>query len=822
MWAWATSQDLTREVLRGGSNLRIQERSLDNGLNTILDRISDGFFALDTEWRFTRLNRQAAALAPRKPEALLGKSIWSAFPETVRTIVCTEFHRAVDQNVPVCFPYYSSCLERWYEVNAYPCPEGLTVFFHDTTGEYKALKAKECLERSVAFNAEISDALSKSDAPLDTILRECAEVVVRHADAAFARIWLVNETENMLELHASAGMYTHLDGPHSRVRVGTLKIGRIAATGQPHLTNNVQHDPFISDKEWARREGMISFAGYPLSLGGKVIGVIAMFARHALKEDLLDSFSCAATAIAQGIDRKRTEQAFRDSEETLRLAAEATELGTWDWDLTNNTLLLNARTRMIFGLPPHGEPSYELFLEMIHPDDRERVHKMIDRSLNPGSTGDYDVEYRVIRQDGILRWVREKGQVAFKGKYPDRVPVRFVGTVIDVTDAKKTEEELREANKAKDEFLATLSHELRTPLTAIYGWASLLHSGQLPPAKAMKAYEVIERNVKAQIQLVDDLLNISRIIIGKVKLAPKWLDPMMVIDAAAESIRPAALEKGISVNVQANGPDLIFADPDRLQQVIYNLLTNALKFTGAGGEIRIDFGRVGDRFRINMRDTGEGISPEFLPFVFDRFRQADASTTRKHGGLGLGLNIVRHITEMHGGKVFAESEGKGRGTTMTIELPIPELRPVETDQKTTEPESLHGLTVMVVDDEQDTRCMLGEAVQHYGGSVILASSAAEALSQLNRQKPDVLISDVAMPDMDGYQLMQAIRSELPAELHDIPAVALSAFAGAADRKRSLQAGYRAHVSKPVAVQDLVSILAGLANGKHHDSTVSSD
>lgn len=802
--------------------MSIQEPGVDSGLNTILDRISDGFFALDSQWRFTQLNRKAAALAPRRPEALIGKSIWRAFPQTVGSIVCIEFHRAVEQDIPVSFSYYSSCIERWYEVNAYPCPEGLTVFFHDATDEHKAVEARESVQRAFAFRAEVSNALSKSDAPLDTILQGCAEAVVRHADAAFARIWLVNEAENMLELHASAGMYTHLDGPHSRVPVGSSKIGHIAATGQPHLTNNVQVDPFISDKEWARREGIISFAGHPLLLGGKGIGVMAMFARHRLKEDLLDSFSCVATAITQGIERKRTEQAFRDSEETLRLAAEATELGTWDWDLTTNVLLLNARTRLIFGLPPHGDPSYELFLEMIHPDDRERVNKTIDRSLNPASTGDYDIEYRVVRQDGTMRWVKEKGIVTFKGKYPDRIPIRFVGTVIDITDAKKTEEELREANKAKDEFLATLSHELRTPLTAIYGWATLLHAGKLDPAKAMKAYEVIERNVKAQIQLVDDLLNVSRIIVGKVKLAPKWLDPILIIDAAVESIRPAAVTKGINVHTQPNGPDLIFADPDRLQQVIYNLLTNALKFTGSGGEIKVDFGRSGDRFQIKVCDTGEGIGPEFLPFVFDRFRQADASTTRKHGGLGLGLNIVRHITEMHGGRAFAHSEGKGKGTTMTVELPLPELRPVQTDQKKSEPEFLHGVTVMVVEDEQDTRCMLGEAVEHYGASVILAASGAEALAQLNHQKPDVLISDVAMPDMDGYQLMQVIRSELPPELQDIPAVALSAFAGADDRKKSLQAGYRAHVSKPVAVQDLVSILAALANGKLRGKRMSSD
>jgi CheY-like chemotaxis protein/anti-sigma regulatory factor (Ser/Thr protein kinase) len=278
------------------------------------------------------------------------------------------------------------------------------------------------------------------------------------------------------------------------------------------------------------------------------------------------------------------------------------------------------------------------------------------------------------------------------------------------------------------------------------------------------------------------------------------------------------MAKGINVRTQADGPGQIFADPDRLQQVIYNLLTNALKFTDKGGEVSIDFGRTGDKFGIRVRDNGEGIGPEFLPFVFDRFRQADSSTARKHGGLGLGLNIVRTITEMHGGTVTAQSEGKGKGTTVTVELPLPAIPQVETNPLDGKSEFLDGLCILVVEDEQDTRRILCEAVQLHGASVILASSAAEALAQLTRRKPDVLVSDVAIPDMDGYQLIDAIRAELPADSKDIPAVALSS--SAEDKGKSLEAGYRALLSKPVAINDLVSILAGLANCKHQGAQVS--
>jgi PAS domain S-box-containing protein len=673
----ANSQDLTRRKDHDRAHMiGIARSGLKDGLDTILDRISDGFFSLDTEWHFTRMNRRATALAPHKPDALIGKSIWKTFPQTVGSVVWTEFHRAVDDNIHVCFTYFCPCLGRSYEVNAYPSNEGLSVYFRDITDQYNAVETREGLERAVAFRCDVSNALCKTDASLDTILQKCVEAVVRHTEEAFARIWLI-KADNVLELRASAGIDMQHNGPQSWIPVDDLTIKRIVATAQAHITNNIQVDPFIADKECTTRNRMISFAGYPLPLGNKVIGVMAIVARHRLKKDLLDNLAYVASAITQGVERKRTEQALRDSEETLRLAVEATELGTWDWDFTTKTLLLNARTRMIFGLHPTTAASLDLFLEMVHPDDRECVHNMIKQALNPAGTGDFETSYRVVRKDGIVKWVREKGKVTFKGT----IPIRFIGTVVDITDSKIAEEELRNANRAKDEFLATLSHELRTPLTAIYGWATLLRGRQLSHEKVMNAYEVIERNAKAQLQLVDDLLNVSRITLGKVKIAPRWFEPTTAINAAVESIRPAAAAKGINLRTQADGAGQIFADPERLQQVIYNLLTNSLKFTEKGGDISVDFVRTGDKFDIRVRDTGEGIDPEFLPFVFDRFKQADSSTTRKYGGLGLGLNIVRTITEMHGGKVGAHSEGKGKGTTMTVELPVPVFRQVEADQK---------------------------------------------------------------------------------------------------------------------------------------------
>jgi PAS domain S-box-containing protein len=374
--------------------------------------------------------------------------------------------------------------------------------------------------------------------------------------------------------------------------------------------------------------------------------------------------------------------------------------------------------------------------------------------------------------------------------------------------------ELERASRMKDQFLAVLSHELRTPLTSIYGWLSMLRAGKVEQPDMMKALQVIERNVRAQTQLVDDLLNVSRVVTGNLKIAPQWIDPVSVVNAAVDSILPAAMAKNINISVEAADSERIYADPDRLQQVVWNLLTNAVKFTGKGGEVKVEVARVASKIQISVSDTGQGIAPEFLPYVFDRFSQADASTTRKTGGLGLGLSIVRHIVELHGGAVIAHSEGLGRGTTIIIQIPIPAIRRREDSEP---PEahatSLEGLKVMIVEDEDDTREMLEQALQSYGASVLVAASAAEALQQIAGKEPDVLISDIGLPNMDGYELLLKIRSEMPEKLRNIPAVALTAFATAEHKEKSKLAGYQAHISKPVAVPDLISVLARVAKNK---------
>jgi PAS domain S-box-containing protein len=380
-----------------------------------------------------------------------------------------------------------------------------------------------------------------------------------------------------------------------------------------------------------------------------------------------------------------------------------------------------------------------------------------------------------------------------------------------------------ESGRLKEEFLATISHELRTPLNAILGWSRMLRGGQLGEADAAKALDTIERNARTQAQLIDDLLDVSRIIAGKLRMDVRPVDPNAFIEAAIEAIRPAAEAKGVRVQkIMDTGVVSVPGDPTRLQQVVWNLLSNAIKFTPRGGHVQVRMERVNSHLEIVITDSGQGIPPEFLPHVFDRFRQADQRTTRHHGGLGLGLAIVRHLVELHGGSVKAESPGADCGSTFTVVLPVVPLYQVDASGGRVHPtareplpapeytDHLDGLKILVVDDERDTRELLKTSLSECGAQVTVAGSTAEAFEAIAASVPDVLISDIGMPDEDGYCLIRRLRS-LPQESGGkVPAIALTAYARVEDRLQALRAGYQMHVPKPVELAELVAVVASLA------------
>jgi hypothetical protein len=373
------------------------------------------------------------------------------------------------------------------------------------------------------------------------------------------------------------------------------------------------------------------------------------------------------------------------------------------------------------------------------------------------------------------------------------------------------------ANRAKDEFLSTLSHELRTPLTAILGWAHILRAGTPEPAAIARGLAIIERNARTQARLIEDILDISGIVNGKLRLALGLVDPAAIVRAAVDAVRPAAEARAVRIEVEIDDAiGRLSADPDRLQQIAWNLLSNAVKFTPKGGAIEVRLDRQSDDARLRIIDSGAGIEAGFLPHVFERFRQADASDTRSHGGLGLGLALVKHLVEMHGGSVAASSAGSGRGATFTVTLPISRRTEEESASiLVTAPTSggsvrLDGIRVLVVDDEPDAREMIAMILEEQGATVEVAASAVEALRAAERARPDVLISDIGMPDQDGYALLKNLRAQNGGREALIPALALTAYAGAHDAKMAGMAGFQRHLGKPVVPARLINAVAWLA------------
>ena len=451
----------------------------------------------------------------------------------------------------------------------------------------------------------------------------------------------------------------------------------------------------------------------------------------------------------------------------------------------------------------------------IHSDDLDRASAAWEHSLATGEP--YDEEYRVRRgSDGSYRWFMARA-MPIRG---DRDQItRWFGTCTDVDEQRRLGEardallaseraaraQIERAMRHRDEFVATLAHELRTPLNAILGWTQMLRRPTNADVLA-RGLEVIERNTRAQAQVISDLLDIGHITSGKIRLAREAVNMLGIVRAAVSIVRPAAEAKGVSVDATSEPRAIVRGDAARLQQVTWNLLSNAVKFTPPGGTITVVAQRVDDRVELRVTDSGEGITPEFLPFLFDRYRQADGSATRSHGGLGLGLSIAKHLVELHGGTIDAFSEGPGRGATFLVRLPPAELEDRTGASRHTDV-SLAGAHVLVVEDQPDGRELVSRIITERGGRVSTAVSAAEAIAQFTAEPPDLVISDIAMPGMNGYELLTRLRAL--EEGRRVPAIALTPYTRAEDRTRSLLAGYQGHVPKPVDPAELLATVASL-------------
>ncbi|MEA5625912.1 PAS domain-containing protein [Nostoc sp. UHCC 0251] len=528
-------------------------------------------------------------------------------------------------------------------------------------------------------------------------------------------------------------------------------------------------------------------------------------------------------------ERKKTELLLQESEARLKLAYKATRSGVWDWDITRNSAHVSEEYCNLFGLDPTTEEvSFELWLSLVYPDDRTSANEIVSRTIQQQQEY-YETDYRILHPNGI-RWLAARAKVFYDAAGN---AVRMLGNVQDINDRKQAEierdrlfqleqaarTEAERANRIKDEFLAVLSHELRSPLNPILGWTKLLQTRKFSETKTAEALATIERNAKLQTQLIDDLLDVAKILRGKLSIDASPVNLAFVIESAIDTVRTAAVAKSILLHPVLPNIGQVSGDSNRLQQIVWNLLSNAIKFTPKGGRVEIRLQQLDNQAEIIVSDTGKGINPEFLPYIFESFRQEDVSVTRKYGGLGLGLAIVRQLVEAHGGTITADSAGVGFGATFTVQLPLLNVEPEikQTDKLPQPALELTGIKVLTVDDDADARELLTVLLTEYGATVLTVASAAEVLVNLESFQPDVLVSDIGMPEVDGYSLIQQIRALTAQKGGEIPAIALTAYARIEDSQRAITSGYQRHVTKPLDPEELVQAVVALAHSKlnHH-------
>jgi PAS domain S-box-containing protein len=540
--------------------------------------------------------------------------------------------------------------------------------------------------------------------------------------------------------------------------------------------------------------------------------------------------------------RRRADEALRKESDWLRVTLSSIGDAVITTDVEGRVTFMNRVAEALTGWTQDeamGRSLPDIF-QILNEESRQPVENPALRTLSAGATVGLANHTILVAKDGSECPIDDSA-----------APIRneqgeVVGTVLvfrDISERKRMElereqllaaaqaaqKEAEQANRLKDEFLATASHELRTPLTAVVGWSRLLRTGKLDAENSERALESIERNATLQTKLIDDILDVSRIITGKLTLDRRPLEIAHVVSDAVNTVRPAADAKNIAIETSFDAEaEPVLGDANRLQQVLWNLLSNAVKFTPKNGRIEVALQRVNSEVQVSVGDSGEGISSEFLPYVFDRFSQGDGKSTRSHTGLGLGLAIVRQLVELHGGTVKAHSDGPGRGATFKLRLPVLSINLVPgsksalsdstlTGARVTDGLSiecsprLDGVRVLVVDDDSDTRQMLKAVLSECHADVITAASVAEAIKEIEQRKPDVLVSDLGMPEHDGYELIKQVRKTESADnAARVPALALTAYAKAEDRVRALAGGYQVHLAKPVEPAEFVLVVANLA------------
>jgi signal transduction histidine kinase len=700
---------------------------------------------------------------------------------------------------------------------------------------------------------------------LDFVLETVVDTLISDFDGVLTRVWIHDPDTATLTLKAEAGSPNR----YSRGRIVAVddrerRVAKVARSRKPLIQNDLSRDPAI-DFEWRKREQVAALAGFPLQFGNELLGVMMHFSREPLTDEtieLLATFAALLTTSLNDVALFEREQSARAaaevSESRYRFVAEASRVlsGSLNYHVTlDRAAHLAVPTMADWCLVHLVQNDHGLALVSLAGEDATAttgLRQLLERfPLKPTAlhgpanvTRTGESEMALVRDEWLVAAAEAPEHLAamraldltsymcvpLPGRGRTLGAISFIsagsrrvygpGDLLlaeDIARRMATAIEnallythVQEASRSKDEFLATVSHELRTPLTSVLGWSRLLRTGALDQRMTARAVEAIERNARLQAQLIGDLLDVSRIISGKMRVDLRSLDPLAVAESALDVVRPTAEAKGVAISRHVSETGPILGDPDRLQQVLWNLLSNAIKFTPPGGRVELRIEPAEPGVRIVVSDSGRGVRPEFLPHIFERFRQQDSTSTRAHGGLGLGLAIVRHLVELHGGSVHATSDGEDRGATFTIVLPQAKMDgPPAVPHRGARPGELAGVRALVVEDEPDTREMVCVVLERAGAEVRSAGSAREADSVLEHWQPGVIVADIAMPDEDGYMFIERIRRRAPERGGAVPALALTAYVRGEDRQRAFLAGFQAHMSKPLDPLELIETVARL-------------
>jgi PAS domain S-box-containing protein len=873
---------------------------------TILGRVTDAFMAMDLDFRFTYANEAAQRVSRTPLEAMLGKTMWEAFPGTIGNQFEIQYRRSLSEQIAVDFEEYYAPFDVWVEVHVYPSPTGLSLFFRDINDRKKIEQERE---RFLAVGSDLQ-AITGINGYFHWVSPTFERILGWTPDFMTSRPWTefvhpddlgasVSEADSLFSGNESLrfeNRYRHKDGsyrwllwnaqpyPEEQVIYGTAvditdqvrvendrKRAEAALRETEEQSRNILESIgeafFALDETW-RFTYVNQFAETLLDrIRGDLIGknlwqeysaLIGSEFEPIYWSAMRDRVPASLTGFypdhdrwyevrsypaAHGItvyfknvtDQIQAEAVLRQTSAELERQLQKFNAYKssvpdfiYTFDLSGRFIDIN-KPLLDLWQKSFAEVIGKNFFELDYPVDLavklyNQIHKVIqtrqplkDETPYTSAFGTRAYEYiwvPVFDAEGAVEMV--------------------AGLTRDITDRKQAEAEREKllqqeqaareaaetANRIKDEFLAVLSHELRSPLNPILGWSKLLQQNKLSPAKTASALASIERNALLQSQLIDDLLDISRILSGKLSLNQMSVDLNMVISAALETVRLAAEAKSLQIQTTFSpSQGRVMGDSGRLQQVIWNLLSNAVKFTPQGGQISVRLTQTGSYAQILVTDTGKGINPEFLPYVFEHFRQEDGAITRKFGGLGLGLAIARQIVELHGGRIWVESRGEGQGASFTVELPLLHTaNPVEEVADTTEArwDDLHlaSVRVLVVDDERDSREFVAFVAEQAGAKVTAVGSAIEALQLLSTTPFDILLCDIGMPDMDGYMLVRQVRALPPDQGGQIPAIALTAYAGDFNQKQALAAGFQRHLAKPVEPNELVEAIVTLLSRLH--------